>query len=108
MAEATKQRAAPVLIDFTADWCGNCHALEALVINDAAVVKAVRSGNVLMLKADVTHGDEPAVPLKDKLLSTGEIPLTAVYVPGDREPVLLKGFYSKADLLAVLQNQSRL
>ena len=92
----------PVLIDFTADWCVNCHYLEAVVIKDPAVVKAVRSGKVLMMKADVTRSTAAAVPLKNKLVSTGEIPLTAVYLPGQSDPALLKGVYSAGDLLAKL------
>ena len=92
----------PVLIDFTADWCVNCHYLEAVVIKDPAVVKAVRAGKVLMMKADCTRTNAPAVPLKNKLVPTGEIPLTAVYLPQQADPVLLKGVYSADDLLAKL------
>lgn len=92
----------PVLIDFTADWCLNCHTLEAITLNDGDVVKTVLAEKVLMLKADVTHGDEAAVPLKNRLLPAGEIPLTAVYLPGKTEPTLLKGIYSVGELLTVL------
>jgi thiol:disulfide interchange protein DsbD len=96
-----------VLIDFTADWCVNCHYLEAFVLNDARIVQAVRDDRIVMLKADVTHGNEPAVPLKDKLVPTGEIPLTAVYPTGLAEPALLKGVYSTSDLLNVLAETKR-
>lgn len=105
LADALKS-GRPVLVDFTADWCGNCHVLEAFVINDPAVVRAVRDAGVVMLRADVTHGTEPAVPLKDKLVPTGEIPLTAVYTPTAAEPSVLKGVYSTADLLRLLAKAS--
>ncbi|MGC4030325.1 MAG: thioredoxin family protein [Tepidisphaeraceae bacterium] len=95
-----------MLVDFTADWCGNCHYLEAVVLNDPAVVKALRDAGVVMLKADVTHGTEAAVPLKDKLIATGEIPLTAVYRPGTSDPALLKGVYSANDLLSILDRSA--
>lgn len=104
LAEAIKT-GRPVLIDFTADWCGNCHVLEAWVINDKSIVHAVQTGGVIMLKADVTYGTEAAVPLKDKLVPTGEIPLTAVYLPGQAEPKLLKGIYTTADLLNILDEK---
>lgn len=92
----------PVLIDFTADWCGNCHYLEAVVIKDPAVVKVVRSGKVVMMKADVTYSTAAALPLKNRLLPTGEIPLTVIYLPGKESPELLKGVYSRDHLLAKL------
>jgi thiol:disulfide interchange protein DsbD len=97
----------PVLIDFTADWCLNCHTLEALTLNNGDVVTTVLAEKVLMLKADVTHGTEAAVPLKNKLLPAGEIPLTAVYVPGRNEPTLLKGIYSVGEWLKVLPRAGR-
>jgi hypothetical protein len=57
-----------------------------------------------MLKADVTRDDAAAVPLKNKLIPTGEIPLTAVYGSTSPEPALLKGIYNVSDLLARLPN----
>jgi thiol:disulfide interchange protein DsbD len=87
-----------VLIEFTADWCGNCHYVEAFVLNNRRVVATLKDHEVIMIKADVTNGDEPAVPLLGDLNPAGAIPLTAIYPPGQAEPILLAGIYSKEEL----------
>jgi thiol:disulfide interchange protein DsbD len=93
-----------VLIDFTADWCGNCHFLEAKVLHDPNVVHAINQHQVVMLQADMTNEDAAARPLLDKLNSAGagSIPLTAVYLPNHSQPTLLKGIYSADDLVTTL------
>ena len=87
-----------VLVEFTADWCGNCQYVEAHVLHSPAVVSAVRAHDVLMLKADVTRDDAPARPLLEKLNPAGSIPLTVIYAPGADQPAELTGIYSKEDL----------
>jgi thiol:disulfide interchange protein DsbD len=94
----------PVLIDFTATWCGNCHFIEAFVLHDRKIIAALHEANVIMIKADVTDDNAPARPLLAKLNPAGAIPLTAVYLPGKNEPRKLVGIYNTNDLLAILQS----
>jgi suppressor for copper-sensitivity B len=71
----------PVLVDFTATWCGN----------------------IQMLQADVTD-EGPASKLLNTLNAdgAGSVPLTAIYFPHHAQPVLLKGIYSVDELMTAL------
>ncbi len=93
----------PVVIDFTAAWCGNCHYLEAVVLHSGDVIRAVNNQQIVMLQADVTHENAPGSALLGKLSSVGSIPLTAVYLPHTPEPRLLDGIYSADDLVDALK-----
>lgn len=86
-----------MLVQFTADWCGNCHWLEATVLNSDTVVQFLQQKQVIMLKADVTADSAPGLKLLSQLSDVGGIPLTALYL-GDNPPVLLSGIYSSAEL----------
>ena len=89
----------PVIIDFTATWCGNCHYIEAFVLHNWRVVDAINSKKVVMLQADVTGENIQARLLLDKLNPAGSIPVTAVYLPHAESPKVLNGIYKPADLL---------
>lgn len=96
-----------VLVEFTADWCGNCQYVEARVLHSREVVDAVRRHDVVMLKADVTRDDAPARPLLEQLNPAGSIPLTVIYSPNLQAPIELTGIYSKQDLQNALDRASR-
>jgi thiol:disulfide interchange protein len=97
----------PVLIEFTADWCGNCHYVEGFVLNNRRVVATLKDHAVVMIKADVTNGNEAAVPLLGQLNPAGAIPLTAIYPPGKAEPILLTGIYSTGELQRAVQQAAQ-
>jgi thiol:disulfide interchange protein DsbD len=92
----------PVLIDFTASWCGNCHYIEAFVLHSLRVKDAIHSRDVVMLQADVTKENPQAATLLGKLNPAGSIPVTAVYLPNRNNPVVLKDIYKASDLLNIL------
>ena len=91
-----------VLVEFTAAWCANCQYVEAKVLHNRNVVDAVKKGDVVMLKADVTTGSAPGRPLLEQLNPAGSIPLTVIYAPNRQQPIELTGIYSTDDLLRAL------
>jgi thiol:disulfide interchange protein len=95
-----------VLVDFTADWCANCHTVEALVLNRLAVQQDVNRYNVEMIKADLSDKKAPGWDLLRELGGEG-IPLTVVYSPGTGEPIELPGLYSVNDLRNALAQAAR-
>jgi thiol:disulfide interchange protein DsbD len=85
----------PVVVDWTATWCINCHALEAFVLNTTGVQEAFQKNNVLLLKADLST-DNPPATLLNRELGGEAIPVLAVFAPSrPYEPVVLRDSYSQ-------------
>jgi thiol:disulfide interchange protein DsbD len=78
----------PVLVDFTASWCLSCQVNERVALTQPEVEKALADGNVALLKADWTRGDDA---ITQTLASFGRsgVPAYALYVPGQSKPELL-------------------
>jgi len=82
---ATAQHQAKVLVlEFTAAWCLNCHALEQAVLHDPRVVALLNSRNVIPIKVDLT-GNNPAG--NRRLIEAGRrtIPYLVIYAPDGNE-----------------------
>jgi thiol:disulfide interchange protein len=67
-----------VVLEFTAAWCLNCHALEQTVLHDPRVVRVLNSEKVAPIKVDIT-GNNPDG--NQKLIEVGRrsIPYLVVY-----------------------------
>lgn len=73
-----------VLLDFTADWCANCHLLEHTVLNTDAVTEMLRGEDYIAMKVDLTGG-YPDGQLKLKETGSVTIPWLVIFAPDGRE-----------------------
>jgi thiol:disulfide interchange protein len=92
-----------VLVDFTADWCLNCKALEARVLHSEPVETAVEELDVVTMKADYTDKPEHLSKLLRALGSSG-VPVVAIFPPNDPyRPIVFQGAYTRENILAALR-----
>lgn len=81
LLERAREAGYVVVVDFTADWCLNCKALKAAVLEVEPVRSRLRSDDVVMIKADLTSTRQPAWALMRELNQKAP-PVLAVYGPG--------------------------
>lgn len=77
----------PVYIDFTAKWCLTCQVNKRVYTN-AHVQELFKSKGVVVVKADYTNED-PEIQKAFTALGRGAIPVNALYIPGQQEPLVL-------------------
>jgi len=102
---ATAQHQAKVLVlEFTAAWCLNCHALEQAVLHDPRVVALLNSRNVIPIKVDLT-GNNPAG--NRRLIEAGRrtIPYLVIYSPDGNE-IFASDAYTVDQILGAINKES--
>lgn len=88
-----------VVLDFTAEWCLNCKALEATVLAKEPVKPELLSADVVPMVADLTSLSAPGWSfLNDELGQTG-IPFLAIFTPGQDQPVWVSNAYTSNQVL---------
>ena len=103
MSDLTGPRA--VLVDFTADWCPNCHLYENTVLRSPAVAGALQRLNVGTVKADWTHRKKAyEVSRMLNVLGCKQIPVIAIFSPADpNHPTVFRGYYTQQQILDALE-----
>ncbi|MBN1787779.1 MAG: thioredoxin family protein [Sedimentisphaerales bacterium] len=102
--ESAKQMNKPVLIKFTADWCFSCKVLDKTVYSKEEVAELIKNKGVIAIKADTTQLDWPATIGLKEIYGEPSIPVTVLLLPGESEPVKLRGNMIKAKLIEHLQS----
>ncbi len=96
LIEAAIAEKRPVLIKFTADWCTICDVVDKVVYGRKDIAKLIEQKGILAIKADTTLADYPAtIALKNKYEELG-VPVSILYIPGEKEPLRFhKIFFAK-------------
>lgn len=87
-----------VVLDFTAEWCLNCKALERAVLNADPVKPVLMSDGVIAVKADLSSRSSPGWAALSDLGQTG-IPTLAVFGPGLRDGPWIANAYSSGQVM---------
>jgi thiol:disulfide interchange protein len=90
-----------VVMDFTAEWCLNCKALEEGVFRDQKITDLLASENIVPMKVDIT-GKNPQAKAKLKEIGSLTVPLLVIFTP-DGRPVFKSDFYTVDQVLGAIK-----
>lgn len=101
--EELRDEGAPVLIDFTADWCAICKTNELRALNRRQTIDFVEKHGIVPIMADYTD-ESPEIREWLELCNQNGVPLTLVFVRDRPDRAIpLRGLYSQGTLLEVLE-----
>jgi len=92
-----------VVLDFTAEWCLNCKALEATVLAKDPVKPQLLSADVVPMVADLTSLSAPGWEFLNNDLGQTGIPFLAVFAPGQDAPVWVSNAYTSNQVLDAIE-----
>lgn len=92
-----------LLVEFTADWCPSCKALENTVMTPTFLATLVKTYNAQLIQVDLTRPNPQGEALL-RALGSVSIPLTAVFPQGDQalSPLVLRDLFTRDQLLHTL------
>ena len=103
LIESARIERRPVLIKFTADWCLSCQVVEKIVYSRRDVAKLIKEKGVLAIKADTTTKDLPATLALKNVYNEPGVPVSMLFMPGEKEPVRWRGISFADELKALLE-----
>lgn len=95
----------PMFLDFTADWCPTCKALEATVLTPQNVQNWKEKYNILFIKVDMTEQEEDKESLL-RALGSASIPTGAFFATGEQSntPLVLRDLFTETQLENILKS----
>jgi thiol:disulfide interchange protein DsbD len=101
--EKLRSEGKPILIDFTANWCGICKSNELTALNRPATIDFVNRHGIVTKKADFTNED-PEIARWLAMCNQDTVPLTLIFPKGRSDQAIpLRGAYTQTTLLTKLQ-----
>ncbi len=97
-----KASGSPVLIDFTADWCGACKHLARDTFMDPAVRTEI--DRFVLLRVDATNDDDPTVIAAQKKYKVAGLPTVIVIDSEGVEKVRFTDFVGAAEFQEAIHN----
>ena len=91
-----------VVMDFTAEWCLNCKALKAAVLDVDPVKSVLVSEDVVPIVVDLTSRSAPGWQRLSDLGQTG-IPTLAVFGPGLADGPWIANAYTSGQVMAAIE-----
>lgn len=103
--EAARQRAAreqrPLLVDFSAEWCGACKELEKKTFAHPEV--ASEAGRFVAVRVDATNDDDPVVESTLERFSVKGLPTVLVFDSLGKEALRYNDFVSPDEFLEAIR-----
>ena len=90
-----------VVMDFTAEWCLNCKALEEGVLRNPKITDLLANENIVPMKVDIT-GNNPQGKKKLKEIGSLTVPLLVVFSPSG-EAVFKSDFYTVDQVVGAIE-----
>jgi thiol:disulfide interchange protein DsbD len=97
------REAKPALIEFTANWCMTCKAVDKTVYSRKDIARLIKRKGVIVVKADTTLSDSPATIDLKQIYKEPGVPVSILFIPGKDKPDRLHGLWIGGRLKELLE-----